>query len=94
MLSPLSVESLVALWIMVDSMVIRERIEAYYHSWQHIKPTITGHDLLERGLKQGREYRIILQRLREEWLNGDIRNADEEQLALKRLINEVYHDSK
>jgi hypothetical protein len=31
--------------------------------------------------------------LRQEWLNGDIRHADEEQLALKRLIAEVYHDS-
>jgi tRNA nucleotidyltransferase (CCA-adding enzyme) len=94
LLSSSSVESLVALWILVDDAVIRQRIEMYYHQWQHIKPTVTGHDLLERGLKQGREYRLILQRLREAWLNGDIRNSDEEQLALKRLINEVYHDSK
>jgi tRNA nucleotidyltransferase (CCA-adding enzyme) len=94
LLSPSSAESLVALWILVDDAAIRERIETYYHQWQHIKPTVTGHDLLERGLKQGREYRVILQRLRDEWLNGDIRNTDDEQLALKRLINEVYHDSK
>lgn len=93
MLSPLSVESLVAVWLLLDDATIRQRIEAFYDEWRHLKPTITGHDLLERGLKQGAEYRVVLQRLREEWLNGDIRNADEEQLALKRLINEVYHDS-
>lgn len=93
LLSPLSEEGLIALWILADDETARERIEHYHDEWKHIKPTITGHDLRERGLQPGREFRIILERLREEWLNGDIRNADEEQLALKRLIFEVYHDS-
>ena len=91
LLAPLSEEGLVASWILLDDATARQRIEQYHDVWRHIKPTITGHDLRERGLNPGREFGIILERLREGWLNGDIRNTDEEQLALKRLIVEVYH---
>jgi tRNA nucleotidyltransferase (CCA-adding enzyme) len=90
LLAPLSEEGLVALWILLDDETVRQRIEQYHDVWRHIKPTITGHDLREQGLQPGREFGIILEQLREGWLNGDIRNADEEQLALKRLIVEVY----
>jgi tRNA nucleotidyltransferase (CCA-adding enzyme) len=88
--SSFSHEGLVALWILLDNPVIRQRIEQYFNEWQHVKPTITGHDLRERGLQAGPEYRIILERLKEAWLDGEIHNPDEEQLVLKRLINEVY----
>jgi tRNA nucleotidyltransferase (CCA-adding enzyme) len=92
-LSSISHESLLAVWILLHHATARQHLEQYYETWRHIKPTLNGHDLRERGLQPGPEYAIILKRLRDEWLDGDIRNADEEQLALKRLIIEVYHDS-
>ncbi|MDQ7033732.1 MAG: CBS domain-containing protein [Anaerolineae bacterium] len=85
LLSPLSEEGLSALWILLDDETARQRIEQYHDEWQYIKPTITGHDLRERGLQPGHEYRIILERLREGWLDGDIGHADEETISTQAV---------
>jgi tRNA nucleotidyltransferase (CCA-adding enzyme) len=59
----------------------------YLVHWRHIKPTITGNDLKERGLEPGPRFAEILRRLRAAWLDGDVKTTVEEQALLNTLIH-------
>jgi len=91
-LNGLSEEGLVTLSLYLNGTLGRKRIEQYYHSWQHIKPTIDGNTLKEMGLKPGPVFREILERLRDAWLDGVIHNKAEEKLLLIQLIAEFNND--
>lgn len=93
LLSGHSAESLVAAWLYFEDAKVRQKIEHYYHVWRHVRPTIDGNTLRERGLQPGPEYRTILLRLRKAWLDGEIVHEADEQILLKQLIHEAYHDS-
>jgi tRNA nucleotidyltransferase (CCA-adding enzyme) len=58
----------------------------YLATWRIQRPMTTGADLGRRGIAPGPAYRRILQRLRAGWIDGTIRNAEQEQLALESLI--------
>lgn len=83
--------ALAAIWLLRRDQ--RARIAHYRDTLRHIKPIIDGNDLKARGLPPGPEYRVILARLREAWLNGDVNNPDDEQQLLEEVIDEVYGDS-
>jgi tRNA nucleotidyltransferase (CCA-adding enzyme) len=55
----------------------------FLSTWRHIKPVTTGDDLKARGLEPGPKFKEILTRLRAAWLDGEVRNVEEET----RLIN-------
>lgn len=71
---------------------LREHIRYYREKSQHIKLTIDGNVLKQRGLPAGAEYRLILDKLRSAYIDGKIQSPDEEYELLERLIREVYHD--
>jgi len=58
--------------------------------WRHIHPVTNGHDLRERGLKQGPCYRVILQRLHDALLDDTIQGETGENDLLDRLIKEEH----
>ena len=64
----------------------RQEMGAYLETWRHVKPKTTGHDLKKRGLPPGPAYQSILQRLREAWLDGEVKTVDEEMDTLEKLI--------
>jgi len=79
---------LLAAGLALDRPVARERIHLYWTRWRHVRPTVNGHILRERGLPSGPAYARILSRLRSAWLDGDVRNAEQEADLLAELLRE------
>ncbi len=75
-------------WLLADD-IKRELIEQFMSRWRTIRPITTGHTLKALGLPQGREYAIILQRLRAAWIDGEISSKEEEEKLLQALIQEM-----
>jgi tRNA nucleotidyltransferase (CCA-adding enzyme) len=63
-----------------------EILQVYLTRLSKITPTITGHDLQNRGLPPGPAYRRILGAIRDAWLDGKINNPEQEQAYLEELI--------
>jgi len=64
----------------------RQALEKYLMEWRHIKPKTTGHDLKKLGLEPGPKYQSILRKLRDAWLDGEVKNASEEKNLLKKIL--------
>lgn len=58
----------------------------YLSVWRHVKPQTTGDDLKARGLQPGPRYGEILSLLRAAWLDGDVKDKDEEYKYLDSLL--------
>jgi len=67
-------------------------LQAYLTDWRTRMPTITGHDLLARGMSPGPEYRRILGALRGAWLDGKITTIEQERTLLENLISDSHGD--
>jgi tRNA nucleotidyltransferase (CCA-adding enzyme) len=67
---------------------VRELIERYARVWNTVIPQANGVTLKALGVPPGPRYRLILQQLRDAWLNGDVRSPEEEQALLMRLVKE------
>ncbi|MGJ3238519.1 MAG: CBS domain-containing protein [Anaerolineae bacterium] len=91
-LEQVTVETRLALWLWLDDDRSRQHLEQYHNTWQHLKPTVDGHTLKKRGLSPGPQYRMILSRLRDAWLDGLIYNEQQESELLDGIIAEVYND--
>lgn len=59
----------------------------YLAEWRHVRPTMTGHDLHRIGLAPGPEYRRILGRLRDAWLDGLVTSQEEERRFLMKILH-------
>lgn len=64
----------------------RRPLEAYMRGWRHVRPTVTGHTLKARGLEPGPKFRKILRRLRDAWLDGEVKDEAGEQALLEKLL--------
>ena len=58
----------------------------YLSVWRHVKPHTTGDDLKARGLQPGPRYGEILSLLRAAWLDGDVKDQDQENEFLDTLL--------
>ena len=58
----------------------------YIETWRHIRPKTNGHDLLKRGLPPGPRYQQIIQRLREAWLDEEVKTKSEELGLLEKML--------
>jgi tRNA nucleotidyltransferase (CCA-adding enzyme) len=67
----------------------RQMLHDYLETWRHVKPRTTGHDLKKRGLTPGPAYKSILRRLREAWLDGEVKTVNEE-MALREKLTKKY----
>jgi len=61
-------------------------LDEYLSKWRYIKPKTTGHDLKGLGLPPGPKYQNILRELRNAWLDGNIKSAQEEKELLEELL--------
>ncbi len=64
----------------------REVLEKYRNVYQWVKPETNGDALRALGLAPSPRFKQILSRLREAWLDGEIRTYAEEQALLRQLI--------
>ncbi|GAB4503383.1 MAG: CBS domain-containing protein [Anaerolineales bacterium] len=65
----------------------RLALQNYLTTWQHLKPHTTGHDLKRLGLLPGPQYQLILRRLRDAWLDGEISTSEQETDLLKQILS-------
>ncbi|MCS7011091.1 MAG: CBS domain-containing protein, partial [Anaerolineales bacterium] len=76
-----------AVWLLV-SPEIRPPLEQFLVRWRYVHPRTTGDTLRARGLTPGPQFRKILRRLRDAWLDGEITDEAGEQAFLERLLAE------
>ena len=65
----------------------RQALEKYLMEWRHIKPKTTGNDLKKLDLEPGPKYRSIFRKLRDAWLDGEVKNTTEEENLLKKILD-------
>jgi tRNA nucleotidyltransferase (CCA-adding enzyme) len=87
-LDGLSDIALDVLALAVDKQDIRNNVERFRDEFRFIAPMINGKELLELGLLPGPGLGRILLRLKEEWLDGTISNAEEENTLVQLLVAE------
>jgi tRNA nucleotidyltransferase (CCA-adding enzyme) len=78
--------SIYTVYLSVDDPAQRGLLASYASKWKHVLPSITGQDLIARGLRPGPQFRSILSELRGAWLDGKISTLDEEARLLEKLI--------
>jgi len=72
-----------------DDEAARQTLARYWQTWRHVRPFSTGHDLKALGLPSGKQYRRILEALRDARLEGQIGSAEEEAVLRERLVAEA-----
>jgi len=65
---------------------VKEIFDEYISKWRYIKPHTTGDDLKTIGIEPGPRYAIILRRLRNAWLDGEVKTDDDEDGLLKTIL--------
>jgi len=67
---------------------VKMNIIKYITEWHSVRPITSGHDLRERGIPPGPEYRRILDKLRAAWLDGAVSSHEAEIDLLDQLLGE------
>jgi tRNA nucleotidyltransferase (CCA-adding enzyme) len=87
LLESYSIKALEVLSRAAQDEEIKNILTKYLSEWWHVKPKTTGHDLKKRGIPPGPQYAEILRRLRAAWLDGEVKNEEEEKILLDNLLN-------
>ncbi len=61
---------------------------AFYQDKLQLRPLTDGNRLITLGLKPGKQFKTILDALRDAWLDGVIQTASDEEALLQRLIQQ------
>jgi tRNA nucleotidyltransferase (CCA-adding enzyme) len=64
----------------------KQALEKYLSEWRHVQPKTTGHDLKKLGLEPGPRYQAILKKLRNAWLDGEVKSIKEEKFLLEKIL--------
>jgi tRNA nucleotidyltransferase (CCA-adding enzyme) len=89
LLEPLGEVGWLTVWAVAPNALAREQITRFAREWRFVKPTVGGHDIQAMtGLKPGPIYGVLLGRLRQAWLDGEIVTAEEEKARLLQLVEE------
>jgi tRNA nucleotidyltransferase (CCA-adding enzyme) len=75
-----------AVFLATRDELVCNNLQAYLNRVNVITPTITGHDLKKRGIPPGPVYKRILGAIRDAWLDGKIKNSDQERNYLDEFI--------
>ena len=68
---------------------LRRRLSAYLANHRHLRPQLTGNDLIAMGLRQGPRVVQVLKRLRDAWLDGEVSSPEEERAMAASLIERM-----
>ncbi len=79
--------AIAAAYLLSRNIQVQDALSIYLKTWRHVKPTTTGNDLKTRGLMPGPKYREILSRLRAAWLDGEVKDNQQEINLLERLLS-------
>ncbi len=65
---------------------VKELFDEYISKWRYIKPHTTGDDLKALGIEPGPRYAVLLRKLRNAWLDGQVKTEEEEKSLLADLL--------
>jgi tRNA nucleotidyltransferase (CCA-adding enzyme) len=85
----LSDETLLLLMAKTRLESVKRQISAYFTTYRHVKPALTGTDLKTLGLKPGPIFKKILSQLLDARLNGEVQTVADEKELVKRILNTV-----
>jgi tRNA nucleotidyltransferase (CCA-adding enzyme) len=77
-----------------DSAIARRRLKLYLGKLRYIKPTLTGDDLRQMGIRPGPRMKEILHRLLTARLNGKVRSKQGEVEWVRRWVTQPNRLSK
>lgn len=60
----------------------------YLNEWRHVKPRLNGRDLASLGIPQGPRVGLLLERLRDARIEGEINTREEEEAFVRRLAEQ------
>ncbi len=73
-------------WVRYPDPNARARLARLAREWRHMRPTLDGYALREMGLKPGPSMGVLLARLRAAWLDGDVKDEDDERAFARHYI--------
>jgi tRNA nucleotidyltransferase (CCA-adding enzyme) len=73
---------------------INSLLRTFQTQWRFVRPTFTGNDLRKRGLPPGPIYREIISKVRNAWLDGEVKSAQEEANYLEQILSEIPINGK
>ena len=85
-LEPVCREALFVLWVVTDSLLAREHIESYDHTYRKVHPLLTGEDLKGMGLEPGPLFGDLLEALRVSRLEGQVKSRTDEEALIEELL--------
>jgi tRNA nucleotidyltransferase (CCA-adding enzyme) len=86
LLHPYSREARFVLSMLIESDLVRQRLEFYEQSLSKVAPRIDGHYLRSLGVPPGPIYGEILSRVRDALLDGEVVTLEDEQILARRLV--------
>ena len=84
-----SEEARLVLRVACDNWLVRQRLDLYQRRLRHVRPVLDGDDLRHMGVEPGRIYRQILERLRDERLDGEISTRAQEEALARAVLAEA-----
>ncbi len=81
--------ALLAVYFANQDKEIQDILEAYVTRWRKVSPSITGDDLRARKIPPGPIYREILQKLRQAWLDGEVKSQEDEMNLLEQMVKQA-----
>lgn len=85
LLCGLSDETLLGLMAKSKGESVKRQVSAFFTTYQHVKPVVSGADLKGMGLKPGPRFKQILDQVLDARLNGEVKTESEERALVSRL---------
>lgn len=86
-LHDLSAEVMVFLLVRAKTAAWRQVLTQYLYVGRHCRPTVSGKDLKQMGLKPGPLFKVILDQVRDARLDGQVASREEELALARQLLN-------
>ncbi len=67
----------------------QKAVSAFCTKYKHLRPSVTGNDLIAMGLKPGPAFRRILDQIRDAKLNGEVETVQQEKELARKLANRL-----
>jgi tRNA nucleotidyltransferase (CCA-adding enzyme) len=83
----LSLEALLFMMAKTAREDTRRAMSEYITSLRHVKPALTGKDLISMGYKPGPAVGLVLRALRDAKVDGLVKTADDERRMVRQLFS-------
>jgi tRNA nucleotidyltransferase (CCA-adding enzyme) len=87
----LPIESILYWMAKTKQESVKKAASMYLSKLRDIKPTVTGKDLVQMGLRPGPIFQVILKELLDARLNGQITTPEQERVLAQQKIAAVVH---